>query len=184
MLNGVDPIIIFNFKKLPDFLSALSPATKIPVVAGVDEAIDLPAIPIYLSEQLTGIYIDTEDKSIEIETTVDALTNGGAPQTTQRPIQSTVKISMTAHRDSIGLSLFAAMTDLIIPKVSSKEYSITYVHGAIVVFAGLLHSFNISQNANDELYQVTLELIKPADKTDPKVVQVAKATGTIPLGAQ
>lgn len=158
MLGGLDPIILFNFKKLPPIPTGLE---AIPITPVDDDAIPLPIIPIYLSESITGVYIDSEDKSIDVDTTVDALSSGGTPQTTQRPISNTVKISMKAKKGSIGLMIFSALADLILPKVTSKEYSITYLHGAVTVFAGLLHSFSINQNANDELYLITLELVKP-----------------------
>lgn len=179
MLNGIDPIIIFNFKKLaPGLQESIS---KIPIVADVVSVIDLPVIPIYLSEKLTGIYIDSESKSMEIDTTVDTLSSGDTPSTNQRGIQNTVKIEMVASRDSIGVSLFAAMADLIFPKVTSKEYSITYLHGAVTVFAGLLHSFNISQQANNDLYTISLELIKPAASIKSAIPVVGKVTGAVPL---
>jgi hypothetical protein len=180
MLNGIDPIIIFNLKKLPP--SVASTVSKIPVVSSIVEAIDLPLIPIYLSERLTGIYIDTEDKNVDIETNIETLTDGSAPNVNQRGIGNTVKIKMQANRDSIGVSLFSALSDLVFPKVTSKEYSITYLHGAVTVFGGLLHSFALTQNANNDLYDITLELIKPplgAPKSSVPVVE--KTTGAVPL---
>lgn len=179
MLNGIDPIIIFNFKKLAPGLQET--IAKIPIVADVVSVIDLPVIPIYLSEKLTGIYIDSESKSMEIDTSVDTLSSGDAPTMNQRGIINTVKIEMVASRDSIGVSLFAAMADLIFPKVTSKEYSITYLHGAVTVFAGLLHSFNISQQANNDLYTISLELIKPAAGLKSAIPVVGRVTGAVPL---
>lgn len=178
MLNGIDPIIIFNFKKIPPSLESL---TKIPVVASVVSAIDLPAIPIYLSEKLTGVFIDTEDKHVDITTTVEATTDGTPPTTSQRPIASTVTVTMTAIKDSLGLALFSALAELVFPKVTSKEYSVTYLHGAVTVFAGLLQSFAITQNANDERYTITMVLNKPAPEKPATTVEVPKSTGTVPL---
>lgn len=180
MLNGIDPIIIFNFKKnLPAVQSLVA---KIPVVASVVDAIDLPVIPIYLSERLTGIFIDAESKSMEVDTNVDTLSSGDQPEVTQRGLTNTVSIEMQASRDSIGVSLFAAMSDLIFPKLTSKEYSITYLHGAVTVFAGLLHSFSITQNANDDRYNIKLELIKPtAGGIKSAIPIVSKSTGVVPL---
>lgn len=182
MLNGIDPIILFNFKKLtPGLAESIS---KIPVIASIVSVIDLPVIPIYLSERLTGIYIDSESKNIEIDTSVDTLSDGSKPETNQRGIQSTVRIEMVASRDSIGVSLFAALSDLIFPKVTSKEYSITYLHGSVTVFAGLLHSFSINQNAGNDLYNITLELIKPSDvlaTAKASIPVVGKVAGAVPL---
>ena len=181
MLNGIDPVIIFNFKIRDDgFLGFLN---KVPVVASIVSVIDLPVIPIYLSETLTGICIDSESKSVEIDTNVDTLSNGKDPEMNQRGISSTVKIEMVASKDSLGVAIFSAMSDLIFPKVTSKEYSITYLHGAVTVFAGLLHSFSISQNANDDRYNISLELIKPTNGGIVKspIPVVGKITGATPL---
>lgn len=179
MLNGVDPIILFNFKKLSPSLQ--SSITKIPVVSSIVEAIDLPVVPIYLSERLTGIYIDSESKSVDIDTTADTLSDGSDPELNQKGLQSSVKIEMVAARDSLGVALFSAMSDLIFPKVTSKEYSITYLHGAVTVFAGLLNSFSITQQSNNTLYSISMELIKPSTQTRVQTVVVPKVTGSVPL---
>jgi hypothetical protein len=181
MLGGLSPILIFQFRKLLPDLLGITTEAKIPVVASESSSsFPLPLIPLYLSESLTGLYIDTETKSIEIDTQVDTLSSGDAPNLNQRGIQSTVKIEMLANRDSIGISLLAALTDLIFPKVTSKEYSITYLHGAVTVFDGLLHSFSIDQNSNNDLYKVSMELIKPSALKLPIPI-VSKITGTVPL---
>jgi hypothetical protein len=178
MLNGLDPIILFNFKKLADFLSV---TTKIPLVANREITISLPAIPIYLSEKLTGIYIDTEDKNIDIDTTIDSLSDGSTPNVTQRTVSSTVKINLLASRDSIGVALFSALADLVFPKVTSKEYSITYLHGPVTVFEGLLHSFSIAQEANSDLYKIAIELVHPGTSAKSAVPVVAAISGAVPL---
>lgn len=180
MLNGIDPIIIFNFSKLlPSVFDTLN---SVPVVAGSPSSFPLPVIPIYLSEQLTGISIDSESKNLEIDTQVETKSNGDAPKYYQRGITSTVKISMIANRRSLGVSLFAAMADLIFPKVTSQEYSVTYLHGAITVFGGLLHSFSIDQTNENDLMRINLELQKPPTlgslliSTVPVVNKTAGAT--------
>ncbi len=178
MLNGIDPIIIFNFKKIPPGLATIA---KIPVIASIVEAIDLPAIPIYLSENLTGIFIDSEDKNIDIDTTTNTLSDGSTPDISQRGISSTVTVIMKATKDSIGATLFSAMAELVFPKLTSKEYSITYLHGAVTVFAGLLHSFAVTANANDNLLNITFSLIKPPLGVKAAIPVVPKITGTVPL---
>jgi hypothetical protein len=179
MLNGVDPIIIFNFKILPPSIQAS--IAKIPIVESIIGAIDLPLVPIYLSEKLTGIYIDTESKNIEIDTQTETLSSGGDPTFHQRGIQSTVRIDMLANQDSLGVALFSAMADFIFPRVTSKEYSITYLHGAVTVFAGLLHSFSMNQDASSTLYKISMELIKPSKGIKSAIPVVSKVTGAVPL---
>lgn len=179
MLNGLDPIIIFNFKKIP---AGVEGNEKIPLVASIVNAIPLPAIPIYLSERLTGVYIDSEDKNIDIHTETKTLSDGGAPEADQRGISSIVTINMIASKNSLGVALFSALADLVFPKVTSKEYSITYLHGAVTVFGGLLNSFSITQNANDDRFNIVLSLIKPPPVATKTIPEVAKNTGTIPVG--
>ena len=171
MLNGIDPIIIFNFKK--NFLDPTAGDPAIPLAGTEQSSFPLPAIPIYLSEKLTGVYVDTEDKSIDIDTSINTTNAASGVTTAQRVINSTVKIGLFAEAGSIGVSLFAAMSDLIIPKITSKEYSITYLHGATVVFAGLLHGFSISQQSGTTLYRITIELVKPSSITSGTAPQVA-----------
>ncbi len=169
MLNGIDPIIIFNFFATP---AAPKAATSVPVAADQSSSFPLPFVPIYLSEQITGLYIDNEDKNIDIMTDIETLTVAADPKMNQRGINNTVKINMSAVKGSIGMTLLSAMSDLIFPKVTSKEYSITYLHGAITVFAGLLHTFSISQDSGTDLYKITLELIRPGIVKQPLIPNV------------
>jgi hypothetical protein len=173
MLNGIDPIIIFHFKnKTTDNSSLLA------------QFIEAPSIPIYLSEKLTGLYVDSESHHIDIETNTNTLASGDQPQVNQKAIGSNVGINLIASSDSIGLTLLMSMADLILPKVTSQEYSITYMHGATAIFDGLLHSFSVEQDANSTLYNIHIELSKSNSKkttqsNDTKTVP--KIEGTINL---
>jgi hypothetical protein len=157
--------------------------SKIPVVAQIVSTLDLLPIPIYLNPDLTGLTVDSEDKSIEIETANETLPNADAPVTNQKGIQSTVRITMIANRNSLGVSLLAALMDVVFEKVTSREYSITYLNGAVTVFNGLLHSFSIKQSADNELMDITLELTKGSLKATPlsKIPKVGSVTGNLPL---
>ena len=66
MLGGQDPIIIFQLSKLADtgFAQRLS---RIPLVSEIPTLVEMPPIPVYLNEQLTGVYIDSESKNIAID---------------------------------------------------------------------------------------------------------------------
>lgn len=187
MLNGVDPIIIFNFRKNLLGLGIFGTTSKAIPVAGQEPAsIPLPFIPIYLSEKLTGIYIDSESKSMDIDTEIDTNSAGDGPKFWQKGIQSIVKIQMVASRDSIGVALLGALADQVFPKVTSKEYSITYLHGAVTVFNGLLHSFAIDQSSDNDLYKINLELQVPSagGLVKAAIPEVPKQTGTVPLGGK
>lgn len=158
MLNGIDPILIFTFST--DIRASLTASVaKIPVVSNVINKLGFPPIPIYLSEALTGLYIDSENKNIDIETTPETLTNGITPVVNQKGINSTIKVNMVATKGSIGLILLSTLCDLIFTKVTSKDYKMTYVHGATTIFNGLLHTFSVNQVANTDLYTIDLEIV-------------------------
>ncbi len=167
MLNGIDPIIIFQYKKL--VTDSTDPVSKIPIVSKKKTYVDAPPIPLYLSEKLTGILIDEESKNLDIETHTNTLSNGESPIFTQKGIGSIISIQMTASRGSVGLTLLSAMSDLILSKVTSGEYSITYLHGAITIFSGLLHSLQISQSSNTDKYDITIEISRGTEPKTPTV---------------
>lgn len=183
MLNGIDPVIIFSFKKLlPQFYSV----PNIPVVSQVTDAVPLPPIPIYLSETVTGLYIDSEDKSVEIETSTETTADGKSAVANQKGIQSTIKINMVANSESLGLVLLSALIDLLFQKVTSKEYSISYFHSGVVIFDGLLHSYNVTNQAGTTLSNVTLEIsrstAKPAEtNVDQKIPVVEPIANPVSL---
>jgi len=181
MLGGIDPIIIFQFSKLASV--AGETISKIPIVSKIPTVVDQPPIPIYLSEELTGIYIDSEDKNVDISTDTETLTDGSSPDVNQKGIGTTVSINLLAKKDSIGMALLSAMIDLVYEKVTSKEYAITYLHGATTIFRGVLHSFSVNQSADNDLLTVKIELSKgsknPAKPAEVPVVP--KVTGAVPL---
>lgn len=181
MLNGLDPIIIFNFeKKIPIAAELVS---KIPFVSSESTSIPFPPIPIYLSEELTGILIDSEDKNIDVETSTETKSDGTTPDTTQKGIGSGVTINMTAKKDSLGMALLSALMDQLYEKVTSQEYSITYLHGAVTVFGGQLHSYSATQNSEDELLHVKIAISKGSKQPTkaPEGPFVEGARGTQPL---
>ncbi len=182
MLGGLDPIIIFQFSKLlPSFSAAV--ASSIPVVNNEPLFLPYPPIPIYLSRALTGLLIDSEDKNVEIDTDLDTLSDGDTHQVNQKGLASTVTINIRAKKDSIGLTLMSAMVDVVFDKVTSKEYSITYFHGPITIFNGVLQSFEINQNAENDMATIKVTLsrgtktpVKPAS-----IPVVGKVVGALPL---
>ena len=182
MLNGLDPVIIFQIRKLNPLIG--DELASIPLVSKVPSLIEMPPIPIYLSEQLTGLYIDTEDKNVDIETVTDTLTNGAPPDVNQRGIANTIEVNIFAKKSSLGLALISAMIDLCFDKVSSKEYAISYIHGPIIVFGGLIAGFSINQNAGDDLAGIRLTLTKGTKTPTPAgtVPTVPMSTGPIPVG--
>lgn len=183
MLNGIDPVIIFQFSKLAPKLGAT--IEKIPVLSDFPSLIAMPPVPIYLSQRITGLHIDNEDKNVDIQTTTETTTDGSAPQVDQKGVASVVAVNLLAKKDSIGLSLLSAMIDQIFNKVTSKEYSITYLHGPITVFQGLLHSYAVNQSAEDDIMRIKIEISKGEQavptKADP-LPKVPVFQGATPIG--
>ena len=180
MLNGIDPIIIFQFSKLAPKLGET--IAKIPVISEIPTLIEMPPIPIYISQTATGLQIDSEDKNVDISTMTETKTDGSTPDVDQKGIGSVIAINMVAKKDSLGLALLSAMIDQIFEKVTSKEYAITYLHGPITIFRGVLHSYSVNQNAENELLTIKIELSKgekqPTKQAEVPTVQ--PTTGPVP----
>lgn len=159
MLGGIDPIIIFHrYKKTS--VETTEVVNGISIVSKKDTYITLPSIPIYLSEQFTGMFIDSESKNIDIETETQTFSDGTTANVNQKGIASGVAIQITAKKDSIGMILLSSLMDTLMDKVTSKEYAITYLHGATTIFYGLLHTFSVEQTSQNELLSIKIELSK------------------------
>ena len=188
MLGGLDPILIFQFARNvdPEFVGPVQPSvlSRIPIVSQVPTLVDMPPIPIYLSEELTGIFIDSEDKNVDITTDTETLSNGEAPDVNQKGIATTIAINLFAKKDSLGMSLLSAMIDQVFDKLTSKEYAITYLHGPITVFRGVLSSYSVNQNSENELLTIKLELTrgKKQPTKKPEVITVPGQVGALPGG--
>ena len=110
--------------------------------------------------------------------------NGAEPEVNQKGIGSGVTINMFAKKDSLGLTLIAALLDVVFDKVTSKEYAITYIDGPTTIFRAVLRSFAIDQNAENELATIKIELTKGSKqpkKIEPTVT-VPGSVGTLPGG--
>lgn len=164
MLNGKDPVIIFQFSKLAgtSFGNFLA---DFPLLSAIPQAIEMPPIPIYLSQRYTGLQIDSEDKNIDIVTDYETRSDGMEHLTSQKGLTSTVTVTLIANKRAAGVSLLSAMIDNIFDKVTSKEYSISYLHGATTIFRGLVESYSVNQNASNEL--LTIQLVLSKGKKQP-----------------
>lgn len=172
MLNGIDPVLIFQFSKLAPTLG--DTVAKIPIISEIPTLIAMPPIPIYLSQTLTGLHIDTEEKNVDIQTTTETMTDGTSPQVDQKGVGSVVVINLEARKDAVGLSLLSGLIDRIFNKVTSKEYAITYLHGPIIIFGGLLHAYGVTQEAGSELLKIRIEISKGQDSTPTKADPIPK----------
>jgi hypothetical protein len=193
MLNGLAPILIFYFPfklKLPtdnalEGLPLKEPTEEPGLLAQLSAAATagIP-IPLYLDEKLTGIYIDSESKSMDVETTVQVREDTKKAIVDQRGINSLVTLHMIARKDSILLSVFLALNDLIFSKIVAQEYSITYMNGSTVVFGGLLHGFSSEPEAGTDLVRMTLQISKASQPptTQTQVTYLfPRITGALPV---
>lgn len=185
MLGGLDPIIIFELYKTEDSTQADSTG-KIPV--GTKRTLSFArqaVIPIYLSENLTGLFISKEDKSVDIGTDTETFIDGSAEDVLQKGIGAGVNITIHCKKDSIATMIFSSVVDLLFEKVTSKSYSITYLHGATTIFRGVMHKFSSSQSADNDLLEITIELSKGQKQptATQQVPTVAGSSGPIPVGA-
>lgn len=159
MLNGVAPIIIFHFNPLI-VQNLLSGFAGIPVIGGVLSNLGIP-IPIYLDQNLTGIYVDTETKAIDVTSDVQISYDPKvASAVDQRGLNNIVTINLFASKTSIMLSVLLAMNDMIFQRLVSKTYSISYLNGTTTIFNGLLHGFSTSVGSDDDLIRIVMQIEK------------------------
>ncbi len=186
-LNALEPILIFQFYKLVP--STEVAANGIPV-AGAQTRVIGAVIPIYLSDKLTGLFIDGESKNIDIDTEMQGNVSGEVANVSQKPIGSVTTVQLKAQSNSVGLTLLLALIEQILDKTNSKEYELTYMHGATTIFGGLIHGISVEQGGNDDLMRIKLEVSRGKPKTqsvvvqqDPSALRLASQGSTVPAGA-
>lgn len=173
MLNGIAPIFIFTISPVP---KASNPLAGIPIVSDFVENIGVP-IPIYLDEQLTGLYVDTEEKSIDIDNDVVAVNKGGA-KVFQNPLESMVTINLIGKKDSIALMVLLAMNDLIFSKLK-YGYGISYLNGPTAIFNGLLKTFATNTTADNDLIRITMQISKAKGNATTNALTAGQNTTTL-----
>jgi len=170
MLNGVAPIIVFEFAYVPPTFAGIGPA-EAPNAAlmWLMNTIGVIPIPIVLSETLTGIYVDNESSNIDIETDIQPRYDKNPvtgltqpPIISQRGISSVVNVNMFAKKDSILLAVLLALSEQILAKTVSQEYKLSYFNGPIAIFRGLMHGFSTQVSSEDDLVRITMQVQKPA----------------------
>jgi hypothetical protein len=187
MLNGIDPILIFQFYKRVN-VPGMTSAEGIVIESKSNVKVPLAIVPIYLSELITGIYIDTENKNIDIASALSGLVTGDTILN-QTPISSITTINMIASSESIGLTILMAISELLLDLTVSGEAEITYMHRAVTVFGGKLHGLSIDQGTSDDLYKIKLELTRGSTSksvnvpTDPNATRLASTGATPQAGA-
>ena len=176
MLNGLAPLIIFSFSKNAGYI-----IDAVPMLPDWASKIPYPPIPIYLDPDLTGVHIESENKNIDLSTIAHTVSTGDTPEVSQGGLNSTVTINLIASKNSVGITIILALLDQIFEKATSKEYSITYINGAMTVFGGLLHSFSVNQTSENDLYNISIVLSRAnsqGTKTKAATVVSVPNTGT------
>jgi hypothetical protein len=181
MLNGIAPILIFNFPvdiKGPTF-NALA---GIPFIGESLAGVGVP-IPLYLDEQLTGLFVDNESKSTDLEIEVTAKATNEPPDVKQQAIDSVVNINLFAKKDSLLLSVILALNDIVFTRAASMSYSVSYLNGSTVIFGGLIKSLTTNSGIDDDLIRMTLTISKANYRSPTQtqsIAEVPKTTGPIP----
>jgi hypothetical protein len=174
-LNGIDPVIIIHLynKKLTSLFDF------IPFGAVIAESVGFP-IPIYLSEQITGLFVQSESRSIDIDTEIihDTRKDPINPTKTkkvdikQTGLNSLLTVNIAADGNSTFVPILLALLDLIMPKVATAEYAISYLRGSTVIFQGQLHHFSSTAEMNTTKLNIDL------------TISTAKKFGDTPLNEQ
>jgi hypothetical protein len=158
MLNGLAPIIIFDFLETAK-LDLGSTFAKIPVLKNIP-TFPLPSIPIYLDENLTGLYIDSVSKNVDVDTESHTNVTDPNPIIIQKGINSLITVNLKANSSSIGMILLGVLCDKIFSRLLEGKYSITFLYQNVTLFGGLLHSFSSVQNTENDLFNISLQLSK------------------------
>lgn len=182
MINGLAPVLIFTFP-LTEKDALFKSLSGVPLLSeSFLTDIGIP-IPIYLDEKLTGIYIDSESRSIDIQTTVEATKEGETPDISQRGLDNQVTINMKASKNSVMLTAILALIDMAFQRVVSRSYNVSYFNGSTTIIGGLLHGFSTSTDSDNDLVTISLQL----SKSNMKIAKIAppaefsKLSGTTPL---
>lgn len=158
----------------------------------------MPFIPIYLSEKLTGLYVDTERRRLAISTDnivwvkKDKETQQkqyGKLEVQQKGETQTVDVSLIGRRDSIGLNLLLPLLQTIYDKVIAvQDYRIAYFHKNVLIFDARLSSLDINQSRENDLVAIDMGLeVSPLQeketeqKAEEPVYQAAHPGEDVPM---
>lgn len=149
-------------------------------------------IPFYLSEKLTGVYVDTERNTLSIATdtigTKDK-TKGDASsladlQVQQKGETQSVDINMVARRDNMGLNILLPLLKSIYDGlIRQKEYKIAYFNQNILIFNAKLANFSTDQHRTDNLMTISITLEIPPETEDKgeEKIKLANAAKDVPV---
>lgn len=160
MLGGIDPILVFTFASINANATANSAISAVPLIGdAILENLGVP-IPLYLSEKLTGISVDTESIDITVDSNVQLNKVNNEAIVDQKGLNSILTVNMISTKSSLVLAALVAFTDVIFSRLVSKSAKISYIHGSTIVLNALLHSFTMRQREGSDLVDVVLQLEK------------------------
>jgi hypothetical protein len=186
MLDGINPLFIFNLKKKINISSNL----KVPAF-----------IPFYL-DPMFGLYVNSQSKQIQIAS--DVMTNyiqGGDGLSTvattakdvkkttikQRSLTNVVNIELVSGNDKILFNLFLSLCDYIFAYMDEMEYGITYFNQNIFALNAKLANFSYSGNNVNDLITIQMGLLiaknstKETNESTTNTVQEKYKVGASPL---
>lgn len=185
-LSGLDPLLVIILKVSPPEVTV--PAVQLSAADKLWQLVGVP-IPIYLSEKITGVYVDTESKGIDVITRVEPQKKGLTDHVTPPPIvsqtsaDSQLTINLFAKKGSIMLTALLVLMDMVVDRLVSQEYSIHYLNGPTAIFGAKLHRFANSSSPGSELVNIELVLSTAAKELPTPAAKPAeslKNTATIP----
>ena len=149
--------------------------------------VDGVPVPIYLSEELTGLCVDSESDSLTISSDYIPVLDSqkkdeaGMPiKVQQRGETQQAKIALKANKNAIGLNILLPLLKSILSLIfAKKEYRIAYLNQNVLIFNARLNSYSMDPGSNDTLVkiEITLDVLpekaKDADGSAP--VQVSAA---------
>lgn len=180
-LNSVSPLIIFTLKAVNPFAGKAN-LTGISAVANdiIGVAGGLP-IPIYLDEQVTGMAVDSEDRTIAIETITQQPQNGEKATLNQKGITADLAINITCKKTSIFTQVILALAEQAYDLAVAKGCSVSYFHGAETLINGVMASLVTSQDSNSDLMKIQIRLNKGPDTAKVGYTQTNPGAVTDPI---
>lgn len=163
-LNGIAPIIIFNFYKeipVPSFLQGFVDSVKIPLIP----------IPIYLDEKFTKVLLDDYDR----DTTIDVMRDGVTGF--EKVSADIVTLKFRANKSNITITAILAFIDLIVKfNVEKRTYSITIFYDNIFIIGASLESINSRLTDGTDMREITIKVSNRPKKpilSDTPIANVA-----------
>ncbi len=162
IVSSVAPILIFNFPFDSDSVNPVFNALSGLPILGEGQALSSVGvpIPIYLDEQLTGLYVQSQNKNVDIATEQNDSAQSTKPTLTQKSVSNTVSINLVGKKDSVFLTALLALIDIAYPQLVKAKYRVSYLNGQTVLLGGLIQGITSQEQSDNDLVDVTLTLHK------------------------